>query len=151
VVAGAGLGAARAGALGLGLAAVLCVLSAGIVVATAVDRDLGREDWRGLAAALGPRADGRLVAVQPPHELRSLETYLPTRPAPAAIRADRLTVVQTTRAGPQPQPPAPRGWTFVGRREVQRLSVVEYRRPAGPREPVAGPPELPGATVRLAP
>jgi mannosyltransferase len=82
LVLAAGLGARRAGVLGLAGAAVLC--ATGIVAAVGVmsERDLQRPDWRGPARALGPRPTagagaGRAILVQHYRELLPLSLYVP--------------------------------------------------------------------------
>jgi hypothetical protein len=62
VAAAAGLGARRAGWLGLAAAGVAAALSAGIVLATLSNDRLQRVDWREAAHALGPAATPRLIA-----------------------------------------------------------------------------------------
>ncbi len=51
---GAGLGAARAGRLGLAITAALCALGLVATVSVATDYTLQRPDWAALAKALGP-------------------------------------------------------------------------------------------------
>jgi mannosyltransferase len=51
---GAGLGAARAGRLGLAITAALCALGLAATVSVATDYKLQRPDWAALASALGP-------------------------------------------------------------------------------------------------
>ena len=90
LVIAAGLGARRAGVLGLTGAALLC--ATGVVAAVGVmsDRNLQRPDWRGPARALGPRpaagagagagtgtGAGRAILVQHYRELLPLSLYLP--------------------------------------------------------------------------
>jgi mannosyltransferase len=78
----AGLGARRAGMLGLAGAAALCAV--GVVAAVGVmrDRNLQRPDWRPAARALGPRpaagsAAGRAILVQHYRQLLPLSLYMP--------------------------------------------------------------------------
>jgi mannosyltransferase len=96
----AGLGARRAGWLGLGPAALLC--AAGIFVAGAVasDRYLQRPDWRVVAQALGPPpapgAPARAILVQRYLDLLPLSLYMPglTRLHPGdSVRVGRLDVI----------------------------------------------------------
>jgi mannosyltransferase len=53
------------GRLGLAAAALLCVLSAGIALAPALDTSYGRTDWRGAAAALETTGRPRAIVVTP--------------------------------------------------------------------------------------
>ena len=120
--------ARRAGWPGAAVGIALVVVLAAVSVATTAVPGLGREDWRGLAGELAPVPGGRLIAVMPPHELRSLQQYLDgLERARGGERAGELVVVQTNRAGPQRTPPAPPGYALVDRRERQRLTVIRYR------------------------
>jgi hypothetical protein len=76
----AGLGARRAGLLGLAGAATLCVVGLVATIGVVVDWRLQRPDWRGLAHALGPRPAagvGRAVVVQHVAGVYPLALYLP--------------------------------------------------------------------------
>jgi len=142
--------ARRAGRPGAAVGIALVVVLAAVSVATTVVPGLGREDWRGLAGELAPVPGGRLLAVMPGHEERSLRQYLGGLERPQrADRPEELLVVQTNRAGPQPTPPAPPGFALVDRRERRRLTLIRYRRlDAGAR---TAAPQLswPGGPPRL--
>jgi mannosyltransferase len=77
----AGLGARRAGWLGLVLAAGLCGIGLTAAVSVAVNRDYERPDWRGVARVLGARpAPGvgeRVILVQHYRDLLPLSLYVP--------------------------------------------------------------------------
>lgn len=128
LVIAAGPTSRRAGRPGVAIGTALVIVLAAVSVATTVVPGLGREDWRGLAAELAPVPGGRMIAVMPPHEERSLRRYLGgLERARGGERPGEVAVVQTNRAGPQRTPPAPPGYALVGRRERQRLTVIRYR------------------------
>jgi mannosyltransferase len=88
-----GLGARRAGLLGVSAATVLCATGIVAAVGVATDRSLQRPDWRVVARAVGTRPSGgvrRVILVQHYRDLRPLSLYLPELkflpPAGAAVR-----------------------------------------------------------------
>jgi hypothetical protein len=90
-----GLGARRAGLLGIGAAAVLCASGVAAAVGVAADRSLQRPDWRAVAHVLGPRPRAgigpRVILVQRYRDLLPLSLYLPglrfwRGQAPVAVR-----------------------------------------------------------------
>ena len=95
-----GLGARRAGALGVAGAVVLCVV--GIVVVFGVDsnRDFQRPDWRVVARTLGPaRVPDRAILVQHYRSLLPLLLYMPGLkfwPGHGSIPIRELDVVSFT-------------------------------------------------------
>jgi hypothetical protein len=134
--------ARRAGRPGAAVGIALVAVLAAVSVATTVVPGLGREDWRGLASELTPVPGGRLIAVMPTHEERSLRRYLGgLERARGGAQPPELIVVQTNRAGPQRTPPPPEGFALVGRRERQRLTVIRYRavRPGAAIRSIPGP------------
>jgi hypothetical protein len=76
-----GLGARRAGWLGIVAAAALCVTGVVAVVGVDVDRSFQRPDWRAVGRVLGPRpapaVSERAVLVQDYRDLLPLSLYLP--------------------------------------------------------------------------
>jgi mannosyltransferase len=85
VVAG-GLCLSRRAWAGIAIASALCVIGVIAAVSVAVDRDLQRPDWRGVARILGPYpprpaladgAAGRAIFVQHYRDLLPLSLYLP--------------------------------------------------------------------------
>jgi mannosyltransferase len=73
-----GLGAKRAGMLGIAAAAALCATGVVAAVGVATDRTLQRPDWRALARVLGTRpVVGRAILVQRYPDLLPLSLYLP--------------------------------------------------------------------------
>jgi mannosyltransferase len=76
-----GLGARRAGLLGIAGAVVLCASGIVAAVGVATNRDFQRPDWRAVAHVLGSRpasgAPARAILVQRYRELLPLSLYLP--------------------------------------------------------------------------
>ena len=80
VLVAGGLGARRAGVLGIGAAAVLCAIGVFATVSVATDRSFQRPDWRGVGRVLGARPSAgttRIVLVQRYRNLLPLSLYLP--------------------------------------------------------------------------
>jgi hypothetical protein len=76
-----GLGARRAGLLGLGGAAALCAIGIVAALGVAIDRKLERPDWRGVARTIGPRPPAgagadRAILVQHYRTLLPLSLYM---------------------------------------------------------------------------
>jgi mannosyltransferase len=81
LVVAAGLGARRAGVLGLVAAAVLCATGVVAAVGVTTDRSFQRPDWRPLASTMGPRppaqSRGRVIVIQRYRDLLPLSLSLP--------------------------------------------------------------------------
>jgi mannosyltransferase len=79
LVLAAGLGARRAGYLGLVTAAVLCALGITAAVGVASDQILQRPDWRPVARTLGPapHGPGRVILIEKYRMLLPLSLYMP--------------------------------------------------------------------------
>ena len=87
VMVAGGLGARRAGLLGVAGALVLCATGILAAVGVATERKLQRPDWRAVASVLGPRpagsraagppVAGRAILVQHYRDLLPLSLYLP--------------------------------------------------------------------------
>jgi hypothetical protein len=83
VLVAAGLGARRAGPLGLAGVGVLCAIGVAAAIGVATDRNLQRPDWRGVARVLGPApvlsagVTGRAILIQHYKHLQPLSLYLP--------------------------------------------------------------------------
>jgi len=88
-----GLGARRAGLLGVAVAAVLCTTGIVAAIGVAADRNLQRPDWRGVARVLGARpAAGvgtRVILVQHYRDLLPLSLYVPGLQFWRSDRAER--------------------------------------------------------------
>jgi len=91
-----------------------------------------RDDWRGVARALGPsRGGARVIAVAPQWEGFALKLYVPgLKPMLAPTRAIEIDtiiyhgLVPDTR-GRTPGPRAP--FRRVGTRRIQRMVLTRYR------------------------
>jgi mannosyltransferase len=153
LVLAAGLGARRAGHLGLVTAAVLCALGISAGVGVASDRILQRPDWRPVARLLGPapHGAGRVILIEKYQMLLPLSLYMPglRRIAPRkGVIANQLDVI--TIAAPKVPtfcwwgaacnlvPSRPQtahriaGFRFVWRRQVRQFTVEHFvaRHPA---------------------
>jgi mannosyltransferase len=140
IVAAAGLGASRAGRLGPGVAAALCLLSAATVVSTAAEPKFEREEWRGAAEALGAPAEPRAIVVTPDVGADALLFYRTgTRELPVAgARVRDIVVVGMPEddhpLGESPEPPRPEavrpswpGFARVSEEEAEFFTVVRFR------------------------
>ncbi|HET7367304.1 MAG TPA: glycosyltransferase family 39 protein [Gaiella sp.] len=81
VCVGAGFATGR---LGLAAVATLCVLSAGIALAPALDTSYGRTDWRGAAQPLATADRARAIVVTPYMSRTLWRPYLPGLQEPGA-------------------------------------------------------------------
>jgi mannosyltransferase len=76
-----GLGARRAGLIGICAAVVLCATGVAAAISVASDRNLQRPDWRGVARVLGtqpaPGAPQRAILIGHYRDLLPLSLYLP--------------------------------------------------------------------------
>jgi mannosyltransferase len=119
------LGARRAGAAGLAVAAAACL--AGVVVNQQVftDARLRHSDWRGVAGALGSPLTGRAIVVRPGYAKLIMKAYghrivefprsgLPVREIALVGRARRSEVE------------LPAAFRLVERRRLGNLAVVRY-------------------------
>ena len=81
VMVAGGLGARRAGVIGVLATLVLCATGVTAAIGVATQRKLERPDWRGVARVLGVRPDtgpdGRVILVQHYRDLLPLSLYLP--------------------------------------------------------------------------
>ena len=100
------------GRLGLAAATVLCVLSAGIALAPALDTSYGRTDWRGAAKPLATADRARGDRRDPVHEPDALAPVPPRPPGAGAGRSDGRRD-RRGRAGD-------RGWVLLGARRAAR-------------------------------
>jgi hypothetical protein len=140
--------------LGVAGVAVLCALGLATTVATAVDRDLQRSDWRGADRALGAPDGPRALAVPPVSGGVSLGIYQDgLRPLPPArVRVRELDVVTVRNLGLEargalrpaaPGPPPSPAFRLTEARYEETFVLVRYR---------AGAPQLvsPAALARTA-
>ena len=148
IVVAAGLAAHRIGWAGL---AVLCCMGIASVVGVALESSWQRDDWRGIAEALGPARAPRALVVQPASGRRPLALYLrdvSRMPGRGAAVSEIASVHPVRRfaggAHPAP-PPRPRPilnptFTPAGRRLEETFSLYLWRaaepRPLGIPEAV---------------
>lgn len=147
LVVAAGFGARRAGAAGLATAAALAAVSLTATVSVAAEPLFQREDWRGVAEAMGPATVPRAV-VTSGGALASLDPYLPglrelpPEPTPVVeVVAFVLPLRETDDYQPiePPRPPTPMLPSFqpVERVDAETFTLIRYRAP----EPVIIIPE----------
>ena len=120
LVAASGLAARRAG---IAVAAAICALGVACTVLFATDPSLQRQNWRGVARALGPPAP-RAVVIGPGYDF-TLELYATRlRPFPesAALREVDAVVV-----GGERSPRAPAGFHPAGSRDFEGLRLLRFR------------------------
>ena len=121
----------RTGLGGAAAAALLCALGVAATAYAAADESLHRDDWRGIARALGRPGVTRAVAVPPISGNVSLARYLePARQLPAAgapVREVALTALRRPGSPRRPAPPAPPGFRLVEARRAAGFVVFRYR------------------------
>ena len=104
-----GLASPSGQGLRLAVAGGLCALWVAVVVAVAVDRDLQREDWRGLAERLEADHGERVLVVTPTFGFVPLSLYLPAVPRLPASGAPvhELLVIDVAASPAEPPSLAP--------------------------------------------
>lgn len=105
-----GCAASEAPRLGAALVAALCTISLAIVITVAADAQYQRQDWKGLARALGSSDAPRALVISPANGELALRYYrraLRTmRPQGAAVReVDVVTVAGSPDPGKAPELP----------------------------------------------
>nr|MDQ3936373.1 hypothetical protein [Actinomycetota bacterium] len=142
LVLGAGFAAHRAGPW---LAAGLCALAAAVSIQVSFNESLQRDDWRGLADALGRAPGDRILVLNPQTHRRPLEHYAgPLEPLPpAGAVVSEVDAIFITREGPEREPEPPlAAFTEAGRasspswelrrlRAPEPLGVAPFRAEAG--------------------
>ncbi|MGI8593963.1 MAG: glycosyltransferase family 39 protein [Solirubrobacteraceae bacterium] len=141
----AGCAAPRARRAGLALAAALCAIWVGVVVADAADPLLQtRADWRGAAEAVGPvPPGGRAVVLTPAAGRKPFQVYLPDaallkRTAVSVGEVVLLSVRSSDeeslaiKAQPAGTPAGflPPGFAEVERKLTRTYALIRYRAPA---------------------
>jgi len=113
----------RAGGL---LIAGLCAI--GVIAYAGVEGNVlyQRDDWRGVATALGaPTATPRVVVINPSDGVPALGIYMPLRPiAHAAYVSAEIEVVDLTHNPPEPNPIAITGYTACSPPQVTSVFVI---------------------------
>jgi mannosyltransferase len=101
LIVAAGLGARRAGALGLAAASILCASGITAAVGVAADSSFQRPDWNAVARVLGPRppspSPGRAILIQRYRDLLPLSLDLPDlhfmrRPSAEVSQLDVISI-----------------------------------------------------------
>jgi mannosyltransferase len=126
----AGLGAWRR--LGLAGAAVICAVAVVVDVQVASQAKLQRDDWRGLAAALGPAREPRAIVVTPDYAKKPLRLYAGSMPplAPAGADVIEVDVIGNARPVAFRDPPPPAGFALASRKITPSYELVRFRAPA---------------------
>ncbi len=149
IVVAAGLGAARAGRIGIATAAGLAAVSVGVVLATASEPKYQREAWREAAAALGPAERARAIVTTPGEPGREplQNVYLPDTAliGSGSVRVSEVDVlalprrefgkIETAELPDVDEPPASPGTGFrlVEQRSEDHFLLYRYRS-SRPRE-----------------
>jgi uncharacterized membrane protein len=136
VCVGTGLATGR---LGLAAGTALCVLSAAIALAPALDTTYGRTDWRGAAEALEATGGMRAIVVTPYMSRTLWRPYLPdlAETGPAGATVDEIAVIGLATEGgysagavAPPQvttPKAVKGFRVVAVERRPTYTLVLYR------------------------
>jgi hypothetical protein len=151
VAADCALGAARAAPVGPAVAGIACVALAAIAISAMTDVRLRREDYRGVAAALGRPAPD-VAVLTPYHGSAPLAVYIPgaVRVGDAGVSVRELALVQPLRRGDSEgparpaTPPPPPAFRAAGRDDRPDL----HQHPLPGRAPVR---VTPAALAPLAP
>jgi mannosyltransferase len=123
---------------GVAIAAILCALWVFVVISVNTRPELQRDDWRGIARAMGvPDVHGRAVVVSPINGSIPLRLYLPrsgTFPAAGAPvgEVDIVAVARREAGATRTAPPVRTAIAVPGFREESRhrgrtFTVVKYR------------------------
>ena len=145
VVAAVGFGAQAAGRAGPLAATVLCALFVAVDLGSAWEPKFDRDDWRGVAAALGPPDPHRALVLTPRVGAKALRYYRPRADEAQAGRPalDEIDLVALAppfrKIGRKPEPPRPAsvaapapGFRLAGRREAEHFTIIRFRA-ASPR------------------
>jgi hypothetical protein len=127
------------GRLGLAAATALCVLSAAVALAPALDTTYGRTDWRGAAEALEATGGRRAIVVTPYMSRTLWRPYLPAlrEPGPAGATVDEIAVIGLATEGGYSAgavapptvttPKAVKGFRVVAVERRPTYTLVRYR------------------------
>ena len=123
----AGFASSRAG---LAAAAVLCAMAVFVNIQVSFNESLQRDDWRGLAKALGAATGGdRGIALNDQVQLAPLEHYvddLEPYPPNGAILAE-VVAIHITREPSTFEPVPPAGFGLLERRRTASWEIARYR------------------------
>jgi hypothetical protein len=129
-----GLGAAGAARLGAALGIGLCLLSLLVVVAVDLTPGYQRDDWRGAAAQLQPRAAERVIVI-PENGSLPLGIYMPglreTEAPRLAAREIDFVALRTRRTDGSPLAPIlpskpPPGFRLAAVKRAEAYAVARY-------------------------
>jgi hypothetical protein len=138
IVLGAGFGAGRSGAaLRFGGVAALCAVGVACVVLVAADSTFQRENWRGIAEAIGPPPGaGRVIVVPPVSGPVGLEVQVsglePMAPAGATVAEVDVATPRSSRLGgersgrPALQRPPRAGFRLAERRFEPDYTLLRF-------------------------
>jgi mannosyltransferase len=147
-----GLAASSAPRLGGTLLAGLCAISLAIVVTVASDAQYQRQDWKGLARALGSSEAPRALVITPANGELALRYYRrelrPMAAQGAAVReVDVVAVAGSRDPGKAPELPplvgtalGVPGFTPAGRTETKTYALLRFRATGGAAVPVTPTP-----------
>ena len=138
-----GLGARRAGRIGILVATALCSIGLLVVVAVASTPKLQRDDWRGAAEAIDGSPNDRIVvfafAVAGGPHSEALQFYLPSLTAiPDGARVPEVQVLSLNDNGldaqvrgvpEMPELAPPPGFTEADRLDDDRFTLITYTSP----------------------
>jgi hypothetical protein len=136
VVVAVGLGARRAGRAGIAATVGLCALFLFVVLSVDTRPELQRDDWRGVARALGRHPGARIIVVSPINGSIPLGLYLPLhklRGAADVTELDAVAVAPRVPGKSRRAPPVrvtgspPIGYSEISRYQGPTYTVVRYR------------------------
>jgi mannosyltransferase len=125
------IGAARQPLLGAGLLALFAVA----LLAQLVEPSYQRDDWRGAVRALGHAAVPRLVVIEGPGTVTTLQAYRDVRPAndETVAEVDVITMAERSRLGAREVPSssvAPPGFSPAGTTDGSTYVIHRFRAPS---------------------
>jgi hypothetical protein len=122
----AGLGSARFGLAG---AAVICAVALVVDVQVASQAKLQRDDWRSVAAALGPAVAPRAIVVTPDYAKKPLRLYAGSLPplTPAGADVTEVDVIGNARPVAFRDPPPPAGFALASREITPSYELIRFR------------------------
>ncbi len=127
----AGLATRRAGRAGIAAAAALCALGIAVYVLVETHPAYQRDDWRGLARALGRPAVPRALVIEPLNGYTALALYRPRLerlPSPPTT-VEEVDLVAVARGRTRAPAPAPPGFVLVERRITATYALLRLRSP----------------------
>ena len=125
-----GFAALRAGPA---VAAAVAVAGAAIAIQVSFNESLQRDDWRGLAEALGPATATRTLVVVPEVGKTPLRLYLGrlTRLGAGGVQTKEIDVLANARPPRFAAPRPPLGFRIAELRTTPSWRLIRYRSPVG--------------------